>query len=327
MIWQEVKIYTADSGVEILAAELLALGVGGWQQESAAELREYLAAGEAFDYADKALSERSMGEGAVLTLYLADDTDGAAIIEELQRRLPALKAADTAGVLGELRMAVNRRASEEWEDNWKQYYKPFKIGSRLVICPSWEEYRPLGAEKLLVIEPGGSFGTGQHYTTRLCLELLEKYLPDNAALLDLGCGTGILSIGALHLGAAAAVAVDIEEGAAAAAQNNAALNGYQPPKYRALSGDISEGGEVLNRVMDYADGKGYDIITVNIVADVIIAMSSFFGGLLAEDGRVVCSGIINERRADVLAAMCRAGFSSVEEQTENGWCAMVFKRA
>lgn len=327
MIWQEVKIYTADSGVELLAAELLALGVAGWQQESAAEVRSYLAAGEAFDYADKALTEQAAGAGAVLTLYLTDDEQGAGIIAALQKRLPALKAADTEGALGSLQMTVRRRDSGEWEDNWKQYYKPFKIGKKLVVCPSWEDHRPLADEKLLLIEPGGSFGTGQHYTTRLCLELLEQYLPPGANLLDLGCGTGILSIGALHLGAAAAVAVDIEESAAAAAKNNAALNGYQPPKYCTLSGDLLADEALLKQVTACNGGAGYAIIAVNIVADVIIAMSRLFGGLLAKNGLVVCSGVIDERRAEVLAAMRAAGFALLDERAQNGWRAFAFRQA
>lgn len=314
MIWQEVKIYTADDRAELLAARLLNLGVSGWQQESAAEVRRYLAEGTAFDYADKALAEQAAGEGTVFTLYIEDGADGDKLIDNLQAEL-----ADYV-------IEIRRRDSEEWEDNWKQYYKPFKIGRSLMVCPSWEDYRPQPGEQLLRIEPGGSFGTGQHYTTRLCLQLLEKYLPPEAAVLDLGCGTGILSIGALHLGAKSAVAVDIEENSAAAAQNNAALNGYRQPEYRALAGDILADEALASQIAACAEGAGYDIIAVNIVADVIIAMSGLFGGLLAGGGLVVCSGIIDERRAEVLAAMRRVGFSPVEEQAQNGWCALAFRR-
>jgi len=199
---------------------------------------------------------------------------------------------------GQLDVLVRQRSSEEWEDNWKQYYKPFKVGQRLVVCPSWEKYQPAADELLLMIEPGGSFGTGQHQTTRLCLELLEQYLTEYQQqhgclpekLLDLGCGTGILSIGGLLLGVNSAAAVDIEEHSAHAAAENAALNDIAPERYQTFWGNILDNRDILIRLKACADHGGYDIIVVNIVADVIIAMSSLFAGLLAEQGRVFCSG-------------------------------------
>lgn len=328
MIWLEAKITTTQAGAERLAGELLRLGVAGWQQESAPELRAYLNDPQApFDYADSALKAQAEGEGVTLTLYLAEDEQGAGIIAALEDLLPRLKQADAAGAWGELTLAVRRRNSEEWEDNWKQYYKPFKIGQRLVVCPSWEEYAPAAGEKLLLIEPGGSFGTGQHYTTRLCLELLEQFLPPSAKLLDLGCGTGILSIGALHLGAAQAVGVDIEEHAARAAAENAARNGYDEPQYRALWGDILADETLAPKLLGYAAGGGYDIITVNIVADVIMAMSGLFAGLLAGTGLVIASGVIDSRRAEVLQTMRGQGYDLLAEREENGWCAFAFRLA
>ena len=176
MIWQEVKLYllgASSVGAEMLAAELLRLGVAGWQQQSASELRNYLQdESSPFDYAAAELQSaaEAADDTVAFTLYLADDEQGAQILAALQR----LAAAPETLGLQSLRMQVNRRSSEEWEDNWKQYYKPFKVGSRLVVCPSWEEYAPQAGELLLRIEPGGSFGTGQHQTTRLCLELLES---------------------------------------------------------------------------------------------------------------------------------------------------------
>lgn len=314
MIWQEVKIYTDEANVDRLTAGLVELGVSGWQQESAAEVREYLAEGKAFDYADKALRALAEGDGAVFTLYIDDDESGNELIGAIKAEFP------------EMQVAVKRRNSEEWENNWREYYKPFKVGERLVVCPSWEEYQPQDGERVLLIEPGSSFGTGQHYTTRLCLELLEQHLTNGAHLLDLGCGTGILSIGALHLGAQSAVAVDIEENAVQAAAENAAMNGYGEEAYKTMCGDILADGELLQKVTTCGGEGGYDIIVVNIVADVIIAMSGLFDGLLAEGAPVICSGVIDERRADVLAAMDKAGFILTDECMENGWCAFAFLR-
>ncbi len=329
MIWQEVKLYllgASSVGAEMLAAELLRLGVAGWQQQSAQELRAYLQdENSPFDYATAELRQAAAeaDDTVVFTLYLADDEQGKQILAALRR----LAAEPAALGLQELRVQVNRRSSEEWEDNWKQYYKPFKVGGRLVVCPSWEEYAPQAGELLLRIEPGGSFGTGQHQTTRLCLELLESCLaeqPAGAKLLDLGCGTGILSIGGLLLGAGSAVAVDIEEHSAHAAAENAALNGLPPERYQTFWGNILADEQLLARLRACAGSSGYDIIVVNIVADVIIAMSPLFGGLLAGQGQVICSGIIANRRDEVLQAMQAQGLRLQAERQDGGWCSMLF---
>ena len=329
MIWQEVKLYllgASSVGAEMLAAELLRLGVAGWQQQSAQELRDYLQdENSPFDYAAAELRQAAAeaDDTVVFTLYLADDEQGKQILAALRR----LAAEPAALGLQELRVQVNRRSSEEWEDNWKQYYKPFKVGGRLVVCPSWEEYAPQAGELLLRIEPGGSFGTGQHQTTRLCLELLESCLaeqPAGAKLLDLGCGTGILSIGGLLLGAGSAVAVDIEEHSAHAAAENAALNGLPPERYQTFWGNILADEQLLARLRACAGSSGYDIIVVNIVADVIIAMSPLFGGLLAGQGQVICSGIIANRRDEVLQAMQAQGLRLQAERQDGGWCSMLF---
>jgi len=336
MIWQEVKLCLTNAGsvgAEMLAAELVRLGVGGWQQESVRDLRAYLQAADApFDYADAALRARAAAgaddDTVVFTLYLAEDEQGRQLLAELLQRLAEL----TSPPWSRLQIMTRRRNSGEWEDNWKQYYKPFKIGRRLVVCPSWEQYQPAADELLLRIEPGGSFGTGQHQTTRLCLELLEQHLeeisarpaPKSPKLLDLGCGTGILSIGGLLLGCASAAAVDIEEHSARAAAENAALNDIAPERYQTFWGNILTDPDLLLRLKACAGAAGYDIITVNIVADVIIAMSGLFAGLLAKQGRVICSGIIENRRQDVLAAMRAQGYSLLAERQDGGWRAMLF---
>lgn len=330
MIWQEVKLYTSSVGAEMLAAELLRLGVAGWQQQSARELRNYLQDEKSpFDYAAAELrqaAEEVEDEAVVLTLYLADDQQGAQILAALQQM-----AGEVEAPWGQLRVDASRRNSEEWEDNWKQYYKPFKVGDRLVVCPSWEDYQPEAAELLLRIEPGGSFGTGQHQTTRLCLELLEQCLAENpqkqaagVQLLDLGCGTGILSIGGLLLGAKAAAAVDIEEHSAKAAAENAVRNGVEPERYQTFWGNILTDQELLARLRSCAGPSGYDIIVVNIVADVIIEMSPLFDQLLAEGGLVICSGIIDNRRDDVLEALKALDFHLRAERQDGGWCSMLF---
>lgn len=329
MIWQEVKITLSGAGsvgAEMLTAELLRLGVAGWQVESAQDLRRYLQSPDSpFDYAAAELrlqAEQADDDLTIFTLYLADDEQGAQIISAL-RQLAAQN--------DKMQVLLKRRDSEEWEDNWKQYYKPFKIGSRLVVCPSWEDFQPAPDELLLRIEPGGSFGTGQHQTTQLCLELLEEVLlsqPPNAAkLLDLGCGTGILSIGGLLLGCQSAAAIDIEEHSARAAAANAALNGIGADRYQTFWGDILQEPDILRALRACAEPIGYDIITVNIVADVIIAMSPLLAGLLNKQGRVICSGIIDNRRAEVLAAMQAQGFVLQAERQAAGWCAMLFMNA
>ena len=198
-------------------------------------------------------------------------------------------------------------AESDWRDNWKKYFKVTEIGERLVICPSWERYQNDGDRKVLTIDPGAAFGTGTHATTRLCLELLEEYA--NGEVLDIGCGSGILSIGAILLGAEKADGVDIDATAVKVAKENAEINGVQK-QTNFIEGDLL--GKITGR---------YDLVCANIVADVIIGLSTTVQQYMKPDALFLCSGIIDSRADEVEAALKAHGFKIKEKRTKDGWFA------
>ncbi len=319
MIWQEVKIYTTPIGTEMLSVELLGLGVAGWQVENPQDMAEYLNREEkAFDYAIDELYAQAKSDIAIMTFYLAVDSQGDQVLADVKSRLEELKIQDVDGIWGSLKLVNMNRDSEDWENNWKQYFKPFKVGRGLIIKPTWEECEPFDGRKILEIDPAGSFGTGQHYTTRLCMELLEDHLVCGDKILDLGCGTGILSIAGMLLGGSKVVAVDISEHSARTSKENAVQNGVNADDYITFWGDITSNPELVGEI-----GSGFDVITVNIVADVIIAMSGMFKGFIKAGGKVICSGIIDVRKDEVVAALVEEGFEILDVKEENGWVAMV----
>jgi len=202
----------------------------------------------------------------------------------------------------------------EWADNWKKYFKPIEIGKRLAICPSWEHYDNPQGRKVLNIDPGAAFGTGAHDTTRLCLGVLDRYCGDNKTILDVGSGSGILSISALLLGCSKAVGVDIDAMAVKVAEENAKLNNVE-----------SQVEYVCGDLVEKISGK-YDIVCANIVADIIISLCDNVTDFMADDGLFICSGIIDTRETDVLNKLGAVGLKVEERFESGGWVALVCKR-
>ena len=206
--------------------------------------------------------------------------------------------------------------NEDWENNWKEYFKPTKVGEKLLIRPSWiDDYDNADNRKILSIEPGLAFGTGGHDTTRLCMEMLEKYLKEGDTVLDTGCGSGILAIASLLLGADSAVGVDIDELAVKTARKNAELNGYGEPKLSFVEGNLT----------DKISGK-YDLVLANIVADIIILFSDFVGDFMKDGAHFIVSGIISSRLDEVKSALNKNGFVIIEENRSADWYCLVTKR-
>ena len=264
---------------------------------------------------DQDLLGMAQGDTTV-TVYLPDNAQGAEQLVALRAMLAQIHARDDAQLFGTLELTLKNVREEDWANNWKQYFKPFTVGERLLIKPSWEMCENPWNRAVLEIDPASSFGTGQHHTTRLCLELLEQLMHPGDRVLDLGCGSGILSIGALLLGASGATAVDIEENAAATATENARKNHIDPTLYRVFCGNVLE-DETLCREI----GDGYDLICANIVADVLIAMKQLFRQFLRPEGSLIMSGIIMERRDEVLDQLKKAGFALLEVREKEGWAA------
>ena len=299
MRWMELCLDTPRGEIDARCEELAALGAGGFVIENEEDLREFLEHNRQYwDYVDRELEERFSGLSRIKT-YLSDDPDGMAVLGAIRARYPTL--------------TVSYVEDSDWENNWREYYKPIEIGQRLVVVPEWEEI-PQNGRLPLRLDPGLIFGTGSHPTTRMCLAALEKYAAGGKRVLDLGCGSGILGIGALVLGCGSCVGCDIDPKAPDVAAANAALNGIGADRFSVYAGDILSDAS-LRRFL----GGGYDIVLANIVSDVIIPLSSFAGGFLAPGGVFIASGVIDGREDEVAAAIRANGFRIAAHRHEEEW--------
>ncbi len=236
--------------------------------------------------------------------------------------LSQMQAEDTDHAYGRLEAICSGIREEDWANNWKQYFKPFPVGKKLYIKPSWEPVTAAAdGRTILEIDPASSFGTGQHHTTRLCLELMESEIQSETRILDMGCGSGILFIGGMLLGAKEAYAVDIEENATRIATGNAAENHLNPDSYTISCGNVISDTALVEKI-----GGGYDVITANIVADVIKAMAPLFPKFLRDNGILILSGIITERADEVLETVTACDFTVLEKKEASGWCAVKLQK-
>lgn len=317
MNWTEVNIYTTTEGVDILCASLMDIGIKGFVVKDSSDFKEFLENKDGkWDYIDDDLMNLSNCE-TCLTVYLPDNSQGMEMMISLRALLKQIKSNDDNNMFGRLGLELLQVKEEDWANNWKQYFKPLKVGKKLLVKPSWEECSNNDERVVLEIDPASSFGTGQHNTTKLCLELLEESLNSGDRVLDLGCGSGILSIGAMLLGASEITAVDIEQNAVETAIENAVKNNIPEDKYTAYCGDIISDHELCEKI-----GSGYDLITANIVADVLIAMSDLFRQKLKNNGILIISGIITERKDEVVNAVVNSGFEVIETAEGEGWAAV-----
>jgi ribosomal protein L11 methyltransferase len=325
MEWLEVSIETTTLGTEVLTGLTLSLGINGMVIDDPADLERYLADPRAarWDGVDEALLT-GRDRGAQARVYLPNDKQGLARWAALRRGLARLRREDGAGRYGALAWTLATVREEDWANNWKAYFKPFTIGERLVVKPTWETWAGEDGRLILEIDPGSSFGTGQHHTTRLCLELLEKYSRPGQEVLDLGCGSGILFIAALLLGAKRAVGADIEENAGKTAADNALLNHLPQSRFAVYTGDVAA-DEALRRRLGWG-GEWADLLLVNIVADVILALTPYLAGFLRPAGCLLVSGLIEDRAPEVLAALEGAGFSLIERRRGEDWHALALRR-
>lgn len=314
MNWTEVKIYTTTAGIDPLTGSMLDLGLQGFMIEDAQDFDEFLHdTTPRWDYVDQAVMEKMKDCETCVTIYVADNPQGMEELMQVRQILARLKAQDPDGKYGRLELEMKDVDEEDWPNAWKKYYHPVQVGEHLVVCPSWEAYDRKPDEVVLTLNPGMAFGTGTHDTTRLCMELLEKYITPQDTVLDVGCGSGILAITAALLGANKIIGCDIDEVAVKVAGENAALNGVQD-RISFHQGDLTSQVE-----------GSFQIICANIVADVIIRLSEDAGSYLAKDGIFITSGIIDTREQDVLNALEQNGFQVIERRTSGGWVALACK--
>ena len=322
MTWLEICINTVSEGIEPLCDRLIALGIESFSVEDETQLHEFLEQNRAaWDYIDEEFM-RSMRGVSRVKLYVPDNDEGHSLLHAVERALVDLRADRPDVELGSLELVSSVVDDEDWGESWKRFFKSFPIGRRMRIRPRWEPPAEDDDRTELIIDPGMLFGSGTHSTTQLCLELLEDRISGGETVLDLGCGSGILSIMSLLLGAGSVTAVDIDPNAPAVVNANAQQNGFTSDRYNVHVGNILENGDLQNVLSE----KRYDIITANIVADVIIALSPFAVSLLSQSGVFIASGIIDTRADEVLQAVTREGLKLLTRRESEGWVAFEFER-
>lgn len=315
MDWLELTIKTASPGIDAVTARLTALGYDSFIVDDQKDFQSFIAANRAYwDYLDDALVRRMEGLSQI-RLYLEDSPEAVTRAQELAVSLRAMREEFPDAELGPLTVKASLCRNEDWENNWKEHYQPIAVGERLLVVPEW--LRPDNPEQRipLFLDPGLIFGTGSHASTRMCLEALEREVRPGDAVLDLGGGSGILSIAALLLGAGSALCVDIDPLAEDIARSNARLNGMREDCFQARTGDILNDPDLLASCA----ARKYDLVLANIVAGVIVPLAPSVPGLLREGGRFICSGILEMREAEVVGALDRAGLRVSESRCVEDW--------
>ena len=305
MKYLEVCVNTPTELIDQRCEEMAVFGAGGFVIENEEDFQSFLSHNHMYwDYVDEELENKFRGVSRI-KCYLTDDGDGRAVLEKIRA---AYDDVQTALV-----------DDSDWENNWRAYYKPIEVGEKLVVVPEWEE-APEDGRTPLRLDPGLIFGTGSHATTRMCLAALEQFAGKGVRVLDLGCGSGILGIGALLLGCDSSLGVDIDPKAPDVVMTNAALNEIGPDRMTAWAGDIIGDASLRARI-----GGGYQLVLANIVADVIIPLSSFVKDFMSEDALFICSGIIDNRRDEVEAALNKNGFEILEHKHLEEWNCYITK--
>ena len=320
MILNELTIHTNTAGSEIISGVLMNAGVSCFVTEDFGDLQDVIEQKSIpFDYIEDDLLV-DPGEVRV-KVYLTPDEQGSIQAEEIVQGVKKLKAEGEFD-LGTLEITFAEVNEDDWANNWKEFFHPLKIGEKFAVKPTWEPYEPDG-RVVLEIDPASSFGTGRHETTSLCLEELENEPLAGASLLDMGCGSGILGIGAALLGASDVVCVDIEEAAARAASENAVVNHLPAGVLKAYCGNVLDDEKLRREVIRV---NKYDFIAANIVADVILEMLPLFWECLRSGGVMVLSGILSTRREDVLEALAAKGFTIRTSRERNDWAVIVCEK-
>ena len=310
MAWLEITLNTTPERIASVVTTLTARGFSDLVIEDQQEFETFLEENRAYwDYIDEELQEKLQGLSHI-KLYL-EDTDTAGM-ERLQKAAEELKLPLTIAPLAEV----------DWEESWKDNYPPQEVGEKIVVLPYWLADSDTQDRLPVILDPGLTFGTGAHPSTQMVMETMEDLVQPGWRCLDLGSGSGILSIAALRLGAASAVGIDIDPKAEDIARENAAYNGFAAPEFTALTGNVTED----RQLMEDLAAKEYDLVLVNIVADVIIGLSPILKHFLTDNSILICSGILDTRLEDVLAALDRGGLEVIGIKEKEDWRCVRAKR-
>ena len=320
MKYIEFKVHASRQGIEQVTAMYLRMGIDQVSIDDPADMEDILNKKNEYgwDYVDDDL-KKGLDREPTISIYFEDTEENREKIQQLKLQVMMLKSKELEGLFG-WDVDFGRLYAEDiivddadWKDKWKEYFKPVRITDRLVVKPTWEEYEPNDGEKVIQIDPGMAFGTGTHETTSLCLKLMEKYLgdePQDKDVLDVGCGSGILSIAAALLGCRSVTGVEIDEDAVRVAEENVELNGIGD-RVEILQGDLTEGIE-----------SKADIIVANLMADLVMTLSKSAKEHLKDGGIFISSGILLEKKDIVSDAVKEAGFEIIEIAEDGEWCAI-----
>ena len=320
MDYLEVTIQTASAGIEVVASALTAGGFDSLVVEDQAEYENFLEDNRAYwDYIDEEFQAELQGLSRI-KLYLEVDGTEEKQLHKLEKLLEALKKR-TKKNLGTLEISSQLLPETNWEESWKDNYPPQEVGEKLVVVPCWN---PEAGDRIpVILDPGLTFGTGAHPSTQMCMEFMEELVKPGMDVIDLGSGSGILSIAALRLGAKTAIGVDIDPKAEDIARENAAYNDFGADRFDAVTGNVTEDTALMERL----SRKHYDLVFVNIVADVIIGLSPVLKHFMDENTRVICSGILDVREEEVHQALTAAGLVVERTKAREDWRSLVAGRA
>ena len=320
MEWLEVTVKTVSPAIDLLGDRLTAIGYDSFIIDDAEDFQSFLEENTQYwDYVDEELAQKMAGISQI-RLYIENDAHAPEKLANLRSELSLLKEQHPGRDLGSLEVCLDNLREEDWENSWKQYYQPIPIGEKLIIVPQWMENEDPQRIPVL-LDPGMIFGTGAHASTQMCLRALEGAIKGGERVVDLGSGSGILSIAALLLGAESATGVDIDPKAEDIARDNAALNGLSAPEFTAVTGNVIGDRSMMEKLSQ----GGYDIVLANIVADVIIPLSVVVPNFLRPEALFICSGVLNTRLDEVISALEQSGLQILQVNTQEDWCQITAK--
>ena len=322
MQWLELTIKTSSAGIDLVAERLTVLGYDSFIMDDQADFDDFLENNKQYwDYVDEELAQKMQGLSQI-RLYLEDGPSAMEAVSDLRSQMRLLQSQYPSRDLGTLEIALANLQDEDWENNWKQYYQPLPIGEKLLVVPQWLSPENEDGRLPILLDPGMIFGTGAHASTQMCMMALEQAVRGGETVIDLGSGSGILSITALLLGAKTAIGVDIDPKAEDIARENAAINNLGANRFTAVTGDVIGDQAMMEKL-----SGSYDLVLANIVADVIIPLSPVVPHFMKADSLFICSGILEQRLEEVKSAIVAVGLEIQSVRMIEDWCQITAKLA